>query len=32
MQNNLTGLVNVPTTAVTANTYYSVETIRSGGC
>lgn len=26
------GLVNVPTGAVTANTYYNVGTIRSGGC
>jgi hypothetical protein len=26
------GLINVPTSAVTANTYYNVGTIRSGGC
>lgn len=26
------GLINVPTSAVTANTYYSVGTISSGGC
>ncbi len=26
------GLINVPTSAVTTNTYYNVGTIRSGGC
>lgn len=26
------GLIDVPTSAVTANTYYNVGTIRSGGC